>query len=771
MNTSIFPCLIKKYLFIILASIIFVPIKSHAIIFAPISSINVVENVEEGEGKFDFNYSVNSISSPVTYDQGNFSIQTNQGSGANMLSTIVGTGAYVNIIQTPVEGWQLPEVKCENPNGFSAVSDVPNGIRVLVNPFQSITCTFKNKKTPAKPDPVIVIPGLLGSAQKNGVWLIDPIFHVYDNLLDTLRLNGYVDGKDLFTFPYNWRQSNATSSIELMGKIASVKQICKCEKVDIVAHSMGGLVARSYIQSDKYRQDVDQLIFLGTPHLGAPKAYLAWEAGESLDDISEKIVKKILTSEAKSNGYSDLFTYIRNKPILSFEEILPIYDYLHDGATTTLKLYPELYPKNRYLELLNENKSNLLNSRVKITNFVGNTGTSTLIAIGVEKSTSLPLWEHGVPIKKIGLEYGQGDTTVPIYSAGNIDVDLNIIDSTHTKLPTIAESSIFKKLTNKEATSTVNKSQIKRILHVKIFSPADIVVVAPDGKKVGKDFSTGQEINEIDGSFYSGFETDDEYITIPDPLDGEYKVLAQGTGEGGEYMITGGIISDNAIVDSSFSGVISPFKVIPIDIKIEKENNKIELTPEDRNGPIINISSPISGNDYRRGEVINIIATSTDLESGLLSQKIYFDDRIVATSSIDSFDEHLGEHRLRVLSQDYVGNIASTTVSFRVIATATSTIADVEKLYKVGSIKKIGIKNDIISELKNVVRIEKKIEYVQEKHPNNTTYLKRVEKMTQRIDKILCKELLKEMKKDYRKYMDDRAYQILVEDITWLINN
>ena len=44
--------------------------------------------------------------------------------------------------------------------------------------------------------------------------------------------------------------------------------------VDIVAHSMGGLVARSYIQSDLYQAgEVDQLLMLGTPNHGAVDAY------------------------------------------------------------------------------------------------------------------------------------------------------------------------------------------------------------------------------------------------------------------------------------------------------------------------------------------------------------------------------------------------------------------------------------------------------------------------------------------------------------------
>jgi len=46
------------------------------------------------------------------------------------------------------------------------------------------------------------------------------------------------------------------------------------DKVDIVAHSMGGLVARYYIQSGFYRDDVNKLITVNTPHSGSQAANL-----------------------------------------------------------------------------------------------------------------------------------------------------------------------------------------------------------------------------------------------------------------------------------------------------------------------------------------------------------------------------------------------------------------------------------------------------------------------------------------------------------------
>ena len=81
----------------------------------------------------------------------------------------------------------------------------------------------------------------------------------------------------LFTFPYDWRADNNITARLLKEKIQRVKEISGRDKVDIVAHSMGGLVARSYIEGNDYQNDIDQVVFLGTPHLGSPESYLKYE--------------------------------------------------------------------------------------------------------------------------------------------------------------------------------------------------------------------------------------------------------------------------------------------------------------------------------------------------------------------------------------------------------------------------------------------------------------------------------------------------------------
>lgn len=59
----------------------------------------------------------------------------------------------------------------------------------------------------------------------------------------------------------------------LEGFIKDVKQAEGVNKVDIVSHSMGGLVSRWYIQGNDYKGDVRSLQMLGTPNHGTPIGY------------------------------------------------------------------------------------------------------------------------------------------------------------------------------------------------------------------------------------------------------------------------------------------------------------------------------------------------------------------------------------------------------------------------------------------------------------------------------------------------------------------
>jgi pimeloyl-ACP methyl ester carboxylesterase len=187
------------------------------------------------------------------------------------------------------------------------------------------------------PPPVIVIPGILGSRLKDStsgqtVWpgslgnlllgaqshlalafdpetlevkpdglVADGLFEsalgqdYYGHILRTLESAGSyrrtdpgtpcTAGRRYYVFAYDWRQDNVVTAGKLDALIESIRRDCgdPALKVDIVAHSMGGLVTRYYLRYGQHdvldsnelepnlegAAKVRRAVLLGTPNLGS----------------------------------------------------------------------------------------------------------------------------------------------------------------------------------------------------------------------------------------------------------------------------------------------------------------------------------------------------------------------------------------------------------------------------------------------------------------------------------------------------------------------
>lgn len=62
-----------------------------------------------------------------------------------------------------------------------------------------------------------------------------------------MQAQGYSPGIDLFGAGYDYRQSCRTSAHTLLGRLQEVSRRCGGRRVDLVTHSMGGLVVRSLL--------------------------------------------------------------------------------------------------------------------------------------------------------------------------------------------------------------------------------------------------------------------------------------------------------------------------------------------------------------------------------------------------------------------------------------------------------------------------------------------------------------------------------------------
>ena len=107
----------------------------------------------------------------------------------------------------------------------------------------------------------------------------------FARLPDLLSTAGY----NVWQFEYENHDGNTTSSIQtyaayLEGAVDVVKRETGAERVSIIAHSMGGVIARAYVQFLKGHESVDKLLTLATPHFGT----LAWGAvSDRVSDLGE----------------------------------------------------------------------------------------------------------------------------------------------------------------------------------------------------------------------------------------------------------------------------------------------------------------------------------------------------------------------------------------------------------------------------------------------------------------------------------------------------
>lgn len=76
--------------------------------------------------------------------------------------------------------------------------------------------------------------------------------------------------------------SNVDHAGEIGAQVTQVLAETGADRVDIVAHSMGGLATRWYLNSLP-DPPVRRIAFLGTPHFGTLTAHLAW--GDGRDDM------------------------------------------------------------------------------------------------------------------------------------------------------------------------------------------------------------------------------------------------------------------------------------------------------------------------------------------------------------------------------------------------------------------------------------------------------------------------------------------------------
>ncbi|OGO41367.1 MAG: hypothetical protein A2W36_01190 [Chloroflexi bacterium RBG_16_58_14] len=137
--------------------------------------------------------------------------------------------------------WPDMKTMLSNPEIYTYPSSVPLEPRKIV-------------------DEVVIVPNLIKQDQYN---------RLGDYLVEELN---YQRGVDFYEFPYDWRQDVRISAKQLAELI---KGLPDTQPIVIVAHSLGTMVTRYYIEHLGGRKRIERIILMGGPHKGAVKGLVS----------------------------------------------------------------------------------------------------------------------------------------------------------------------------------------------------------------------------------------------------------------------------------------------------------------------------------------------------------------------------------------------------------------------------------------------------------------------------------------------------------------
>ncbi|CAM5521881.1 lipase/acyltransferase domain-containing protein [Streptomyces avidinii] len=148
-----------------------------------------------------------------------------------------------------------------------------------------VGAAFRPERLRLDRHPALVPVGLLPDITVLGPFVVpgyDGLVRKIRNHFDDVRIDVSVPGRDVDTradlvlFPYDFRYSVAHAAERLAAdidaRLGGEHAGARRRRVIVVAHSMGGLVARYWTGPLGGAADCAALITLGTPHRGAPKA-------------------------------------------------------------------------------------------------------------------------------------------------------------------------------------------------------------------------------------------------------------------------------------------------------------------------------------------------------------------------------------------------------------------------------------------------------------------------------------------------------------------
>jgi len=714
-------------------------------------NLGVSVNATGGDDSFNFHL----MPAGMEYDPQNpfynFSVQTINGNGSfvslpNNGFLVAGQNMAYTLAEDVPTGWRFVSASCDMTsnagNYTSSFSDINNGILISAPPIGNISCVFVNAKENKK-TPLLFVPGLLGTKIKdqnnNFLWIdpdrminplrldsysdafMDPLafnnsllpinsglslndvindvvyagqtFDYTKSLINEFANQGYVEGQDFFTFPYDWRygvsgvySDGKTNSQLLADKIDDILKQTGAAKVDIIAHSLGGLIVKKYVV-DNTDSKIGKLVFVGVPNLGSPVAAKALLMGHDFNifGLNPGEIKKISLNMPAAYDLLPSAGYVAQKSYLTeFRQI----NMLENQASELNFDQSQAQLTKDGVNTTGLSQANQLHSS-DFDNFNAwqQKGIDAYNIVGCKSSTLATVedWENqdGSHAFYQAVVPTSGDDTVPFESADSIHTDAGKTfyaqKPDHGQMP--SQDGIRQTIVNIIAGSSLDQgSKILPYQTVKdnpslcqlsgqvieIHSPVDITVTDGLGNVLGVD-GDGNIRRDIPGASFE-IENGHKYVYLPTG-DGEaYNISLKGDSSlqgtnGGTYTLI-----DEKIVANQPAGA-QIFKDQPVSAGYSASLNNITGAPTIAvsDGATITPTFAVPGNSLQ-----DLVSPTTRIT--LDGQKgeagFYRSDVTVNLNAIDA-------------AQSGVTPAGGTSISYA-LDNATSTVADSSASFTVG---------------------------------------------------------------------------------------
>ena len=449
-----------------------------------------------------------------------------------------------------------------------------------------------------------------------------PFYWDYDytqGLMDEFVVQGYdtsegSEDQTFYTFPYDWRygasgiypkpenasQMDITNSVLLGRKIEELAKISPTGKVDIIAHSLGGLVAKKYVLEND-NPKIGKLVFLGVPNLGAPLAGRGLIAGTDFGvfGLNPQELKKISQNMPAAYDLLPAKNYFPAKGswvrIVKETNLWGINETQNLDWTQTRIYLAGADANNTALDNAIDLHSDEFDGD-DIYEIMANKGIDSYNIAGCRSATFSALLDMqsktGVHQYYDYFEFANGDDTVPFESANRkLAKDENtfyVRDAKHGQMPSAA--GIRQKIAGIVSQNNIPLPNNKIITHaqlrenerlcrlfgiaLRIDSPLAIKVTDRDGNIIENIPGVGPK-NEIPGAMFEINESK-KFVYLPQNEDQQYQISLQGEGDG-FFTLTARAVEDDLLQEPRVFSLLPVSKDLSGVIELNEQETIIKV--------------------------------------------------------------------------------------------------------------------------------------------------------------------------------------------------